>query len=123
MKVRVSVKPICDKCKVIRRRGVVRIICDKPEKAKDVLDGQGFGASVTPVIAVEMPQRPGGLADILETLGGSGLNVEYAYCFVEPNGTAAIDVFKVDGTGAEEVLVNAGLRVLGAADLYAPDAS
>ncbi|MCK5156304.1 MAG: 50S ribosomal protein L36 [Spirochaetales bacterium] len=28
MKVRASVKPICDKCKVIRRRGVVRIICE-----------------------------------------------------------------------------------------------
>ena len=31
MKVRVSVKPICDKCKVIRRRGVVRIICSNPK--------------------------------------------------------------------------------------------
>jgi large subunit ribosomal protein L36 len=27
MKVRASVKRICDKCKVIRRRGVVRVIC------------------------------------------------------------------------------------------------
>lgn len=27
MKVRASVKPICDKCRVIRRRGVVRVIC------------------------------------------------------------------------------------------------
>lgn len=27
MKVRASVRPICDKCKVIRRKGVVRIIC------------------------------------------------------------------------------------------------
>jgi large subunit ribosomal protein L36 len=30
MKVRPSVKKICDKCKVIRRRGVVRVICDNP---------------------------------------------------------------------------------------------
>ena len=28
MKVRASVKPICDKCKVIRRRGVLRVICE-----------------------------------------------------------------------------------------------
>lgn len=28
MKVRASVKPICEKCKVIRRRGVLRVICD-----------------------------------------------------------------------------------------------
>ncbi len=27
MKVKASVKPICEKCKVIRRRGVVRVVC------------------------------------------------------------------------------------------------
>lgn len=31
MKVRASVKPMCDKCKVIRRKGVVRVICDNPK--------------------------------------------------------------------------------------------
>ena len=30
LKVRASVKPMCDKCKVIRRRGVLRVICDNP---------------------------------------------------------------------------------------------
>ncbi|MFZ2623673.1 MAG: 50S ribosomal protein L36 [Propionibacterium sp.] len=30
MKVRPSVKRICDNCKVIRRRGVVRVICTNP---------------------------------------------------------------------------------------------
>jgi large subunit ribosomal protein L36 len=28
MKVRTSVKPICDKCKIIKRRGVIRIVCE-----------------------------------------------------------------------------------------------
>ena len=31
MKVRSSVKPICEKCKVIKRKGSVRIICENPE--------------------------------------------------------------------------------------------
>jgi large subunit ribosomal protein L36 len=30
MKVRPSVKPICDKCKVIRRKGIIRVICENP---------------------------------------------------------------------------------------------
>jgi large subunit ribosomal protein L36 len=30
MKVRASVKPICNKCRVIKRRGVVRVICKEP---------------------------------------------------------------------------------------------
>ncbi|MGC9312819.1 MAG: 50S ribosomal protein L36 [Sediminispirochaetaceae bacterium] len=31
MKVRASVKPMCAECKVIRRRGVVRVICSNPK--------------------------------------------------------------------------------------------
>ena len=31
MKVRASVKRICDKCKIVRRRGVVRVICANPK--------------------------------------------------------------------------------------------
>ena len=31
MKVRSSVKPICEKCKVIKRKGVVRVICENPK--------------------------------------------------------------------------------------------
>lgn len=102
--------------------GVVRIIADEPHRAKDVLDGMGFSAKLTPVVAVEVPDVPGGLADLLETLGDSGLNVEYAYCFVEPPGEAAIDVFKIDAANAEEVLAAAGFRVLEESDLYSPDA-
>jgi large subunit ribosomal protein L36 len=34
MKVRASVRPICDSCKVIRRRGVIRIICSRSPKHK-----------------------------------------------------------------------------------------
>jgi large subunit ribosomal protein L36 len=36
MKVRPSVKPICDKCKVIKRKGKVRVICSKDPKHKQV---------------------------------------------------------------------------------------
>ena len=103
--------------------GVVRIICDHPHDAAQRLADAGFGASLTPVVAVEIPDRPGGLADVLEALGAAAMNVEYAYCFVEPSGDAAVDIFKVDAAGADAVLSSAGFRVLEAAELYTPDAS
>lgn len=103
--------------------GVVRIIADSPARAKDVLDKLGFSAKLTPVVAVEVPDRPGGLADVVETLGNSGVDIEYAYCFVEPNGEGAIDVFKIDNADAEKVLTDAGFRVLTPEDLYAPDSA
>lgn len=103
--------------------GVVRIICDAPERAKQLLDAKGFGASVVEVIAVQIPDSPGGLADILDTLDGGGLNVEYAYCFVRSTGESAVDVLKIDDPQAEEVLRRAGHTVLQASDLYEPDES
>lgn len=102
--------------------GVVRIICDNPTRAKALLDEAGFGASLTNVIAVEIPNRAGGLASLLHTLDGSGMNVEYAYVFVEPGGGGAIDVLKVDAD-AEAVLRQAGFRLLAPSDVYASDAS
>ncbi|MHB1016259.1 MAG: ACT domain-containing protein [Coriobacteriia bacterium] len=98
--------------------GVVRIICDRPDVAKSSLEDAGFSVSVTDVIAVAVPDRPGGLADILEVLGAEGLNVEYAYCFVEPGGSSAVDVFRVERVAdAMRALGEAGIRVLRAEDI------
>lgn len=102
--------------------GVARVICDHPHKAKKVLEEAGFGASITKVVAVEMPDRPGGLADVLDVLGTAGINVEYAYAFVEPGAEKAVDIFKVDGGGAAEALAAAGIRTIGADALYEADA-
>ncbi len=101
--------------------GVARVICDAPGRAKALLDEAGFGVSIAKVLAVEVPDRPGGLADLLETLDAQGLNVEYAYCFVNPSGDAAVDVFRVDDQRAAEVLSTAGFRVLTPGELYSPD--
>ncbi|MRS12448.1 MAG: ACT domain-containing protein [Actinobacteria bacterium] len=100
--------------------GVVRIICDRPEVARGALEGAGFSVSVTTVIAVEVPDRPGGLADVLEVIGSVDANVEYAYCFVEPGGNSAIDIFRVDDARTvTDALRAAGIRVLGEDEVYA----
>lgn len=103
--------------------GVVRIICDRPREGKTALEAMGFGVTVTGVFAVEVPDHAGGLADVLETLEAADMNVEYAYCFVEPDASAAVDVLKIDHDGAREVIEKAGFRVLRPADLYEPDAA
>ncbi len=101
--------------------GVARIICDNPQAAKQKLEAEGFGVSITQVVAVEIPDRPGGLAEVLEVLGANSVNVEYAYAFVEPGAEVAIDVLKVDDRRAIEVLSAAGMRVVGPESLYQLD--
>jgi len=101
--------------------GIVRILCDEPARAKALLEAEGYGVRVTPVLAVEVPSVPGAAADIFGALDRAGLSVEYAYCFEVSSGSA-IDVFKTDAS-AEEALRSAGYRVLSASELYSSSSS
>lgn len=103
--------------------GVVRVICDRPHTAKGVLERDGFAVSVTRVIAVEVPDRPSGLAEMLELLDGSGINVEYLYCFLRPGSENAVDIVRVkDPERAVAVLQAAGIGLERAGQIYEPDA-
>jgi hypothetical protein len=102
--------------------GVGRIIVDRPEAARAALQQAGFGVTVTNVIAVEVPDRPGGLAHVLEVLGDAGVNVEYAYCFVEPDGEVAVDIFRVeDSQAACAALERASIGVVVPDAIYEAD--
>jgi hypothetical protein len=103
--------------------GVARILVDRPLAARQTLQEAGFGVSLTRVVAVEVPDTPGALADVLDALGASGVNVEYLYAFVEPSGGRAANVFRVeDADRAQKVLADAGFEPLAAVDIYEPDA-
>jgi len=103
--------------------GVARVICDRPHAARGVLEREGFAVSVTKVIAVEIPDAPGGLASVLESLDAAGINVEYLYCFLKPDSSTAVDVLRVeDVEHAVEVLTASGVSLLHASQIYEPDA-
>ncbi|MCL1879722.1 MAG: amino acid-binding protein [Actinomycetia bacterium] len=98
--------------------GVVRIIADEPARAYEVLNAQGFRASLTKVYAVEVADEPGGLARLLESLDTADINVEYAYCF-STNANKAVDVLRLSAAeGAEEAIAAAGCRLLTPDELY-----
>lgn len=78
--------------------GILRLIVDNVEKAKSVLKERGFTVNKTEVVAVEVPDRPGGLATILQTLDAARINVEYMYAFVERCGGNAVIIFRFDET-------------------------
>lgn len=99
--------------------GVLRLIVDNPEKALDVLKRNGFTASQTEVLGVEVPDRPGGLAGILQLLVPEGINIEYMYAFVEKSGDNALVVFRVEDVDRTiDLLQKAGVKLVRAEDLY-----
>lgn len=104
--------------------GVARVICDRPHSARRALQAAGFAVSVTKVIAVEIPDTPGGLAELLERLDVAGVNVEYLYCYVRPDAAAAVDILRVeDPETAVASLQEAGFSLVRAARIYEPDAA
>jgi len=76
--------------------GILRLIVDNPDKARDVLKKENFTLSETYVIAVEVSDKPGGLADVLDILGEAGINVEYMYAFVEKSSDNAVVIFRIE---------------------------
>ncbi|HSB77261.1 MAG TPA: ACT domain-containing protein [Candidatus Methylomirabilis sp.] len=100
--------------------GILRLIVDKTDRAKEVLKQNGFAVSKTEVIGVVVPDRPGGLAEILGVLQSAGINVEYMYAFVQRSGDNAIIIFRFDELDkAIQTLTGGGVRVLKGEELYA----
>ncbi|MBN1345030.1 MAG: ACT domain-containing protein [Phycisphaerae bacterium] len=99
--------------------GILRLIVKDWEKGKRVLEKTGCVAKVTEVVATEVQDRPGGLAEILSVLEEGGVNVEYMYAFTFRREQSAVMVFRFeDPDAAIKVLQAKGINVLDSVELY-----
>ncbi|MEF9841589.1 MAG: amino acid-binding protein [Raoultibacter sp.] len=100
--------------------GVARIFCDTPNKASEALVDAGYRATVIDVLGVKVPNRPGGLAELLEFFDKHDINIEYGYCF-SINGDTAIDVLKVSDSNVETYLAKTDYVLVHPEDVYVVD--
>ncbi len=100
--------------------GVIRMVVDDPEKGYKVLKDKGFTVSTTDVLAVEMKDTPGGLYEIVNTLGENGVNVDYAYAFVTAKAQKAMHILRVDDLSkARAALSNKDVKIATKEELQA----
>jgi hypothetical protein len=94
--------------------GILRLIVKDVDRALKVLEVAGCVVKVTDVLAVEVPDRAGGLGDMLGVFEGSGLSVEYLYPLVAGHrGKTAVLLLRVeDPDRAGGLLAGRGIRVL-----------
>ncbi len=93
--------------------GIIRMIVNNPDEAVKKLEAAGFTAKATDVLAIEIPDVPGGLAGVLSALKDAGINVEYAYAFVARSGDKAMVSMRVEDVAAAEfALTAAGYTLL-----------
>ncbi len=96
--------------------GIVRLIVNDTDRASSALRDAGFTVRRTPVVAVLIPDRPGGLATTLDAL--RGIAVEYMYAFVRKSGEQAVVVFRFDDVDrAVAALREAGATLLEPGDV------
>lgn len=93
--------------------GIVRIIADDPDKAKDTLNAAGHVASIREVTAFAVPDTPGGLSKVLSILEENGVDIEYMYALVTKEVGKAYAVARTnDDKKAEEILKANGIDLL-----------
>ena len=99
--------------------GILRLIVSDWERAAKLLGDAGYVVKLTEVVAVEVSDRPGGLAEILEILEGTGINIEYMYAFTAGREDKAILIFRFDQSDAAiEKLQAAGIAVVESNEVY-----
>lgn len=99
--------------------GILRIIVSDPDKAYKILKEAGFTVSETEVIAVQVPDSPGGLATVLEQMSEANLNIEYLYAFLGTSENDALVIFKVeDFVKARDAFIEKGIKFLDEKQLY-----
>lgn len=80
--------------------GILRVMVHDWAKAKELLEKNGYVVKVTEIVALEVPDHPGGLADILEALEHAKVNVEYMYAFTVKQGGQGLLAFRFDNPDA-----------------------
>ncbi|NLV58050.1 MAG: hypothetical protein GXY67_04710 [Clostridiales bacterium] len=93
--------------------GILRGIVADYESAVKLLSENGYTVKLTDVLAVSVPDKPGGLAWVLAQLAEHQIVVEYLYSFVRNAGDHALIIFRVDRLPeAEKILLEAGVKLL-----------
>ncbi len=99
--------------------GILRIIVDDSYKTACVLKEAGYICSITPVLAVAIPDEPGSLFHILDILGQNNMNLEYTYAFITRRQDLAYMIIRVEeNEKAAEILKKNGIQLVSQDELY-----
>lgn len=100
--------------------GILRLVVNQTARAVQVLRERGFTVATNEMVALEVPDRPGGLWAILRALEAARINVEYMYAFVHKATENAVVIFRFDEPDRVAVVLReAGVRVLSGEEVYA----
>lgn len=99
--------------------GVLRLIVNKPEPAKKILNESGVIVKITNVLAVVLDDAPGGAAKVIDTLSKNDVSIEYMYAFDTKLTGKAIMIAKTENVEkANELLIKNGFEDVSVTDIF-----
>jgi hypothetical protein len=102
-----------------RQFGILRVIVSDWKNATKLLQNAGYVVNVTEVVAIEVADRPGGLAELMGIFENSEINIEYMYAFPFGRQGRAVLIFRFNQPDAAiEQLQAAGINVVDSVDVY-----
>lgn len=78
--------------------GVLRLVAEEPERLRSALAALNLPTTETDVLVIDLPNRPGALADVCGRLADGHINISYAYCTTGAGGGKTKGVFKLADT-------------------------
>jgi len=101
-----------------RQYGILRLVVRDWQAAKELLERHGLLVKVTDVLAIEVPDRPGGLARVLAVLEEARINLEYMYAFTLKRDSKGLLLFRFDDPdNAIKILQQRKVNVVAGVDL------
>lgn len=98
--------------------GILRLLIREHVRAKKVLEDAGCVVNITEVVAIDVPDRPGGLAEVLEVIEAGKINLEYMYAFTYRKHDEALMVFRFeDPDAAIKLLQSKGFKIVSSEEL------
>ncbi len=99
--------------------GILRLVVDKPYEAEKILKNAGLTVSLTDVIAIGIPDRPGGFAETITAVANQAVAVEYMYAFISREQDRAYLIMRVaDNETAIAALKAQGCDLLDGESVY-----
>lgn len=99
--------------------GILRLIVEDYTRAEEVLAAAGNVVNLTEVVAIEVPDHPGGLAVILDIIDHENINIEFMYAFTFHRQTTGVIVFRFENPDlAIETLRSRGVNLIDEIGLF-----
>jgi hypothetical protein len=95
--------------------GILRLILDKSQEAVAALGKAGYTTRLSKVAAVEIADKPGALADVMELFKNAGINIEYLYASLQGDVGKAVMIFKLKNEDHErglKLIQDKGLKLV-----------